>query len=184
MRSSPPSRTRRDSSRSGPPITAHSCGESTSIWSGFHRRRPNRMLFFATSPPTLTRNWSIACWRASRTAFMGLTVGCAKCHDHFYDPIKQRDFYAMKALFDPLVARKMILASPAEIFAGGNDRDAAERERVEIDRAIEELTGAHRKKLYDDRVAMLPPEVQVVIRKPERERTADEQKIADDYYPI
>ena len=40
------------------------------------------------------------------TAFMGMTVGCAKCHDHMYDPIKQRDFYAMKALFDPLVSRK------------------------------------------------------------------------------
>ena len=37
------------------------------------------------------------------TAFMGMTVGCAKCHDHMYDPITQRDFYAMKALFDPLV---------------------------------------------------------------------------------
>ena len=53
------------------------------------------------------------------TAFMGLTVGCAKCHDHMYDPIKQSDFYAMKALFDPLVVRKVTLATPAEIFASG-----------------------------------------------------------------
>ncbi len=45
----------------------------------------------------------IAAVETVSTAFMGLTVGCAKCHDHMYDPIKQRDFYAMKALFDPLV---------------------------------------------------------------------------------
>ena len=31
------------------------------------------------------------------TAFMGMTVGCAKCHDHKFDPIRQKDFYAMKA---------------------------------------------------------------------------------------
>ena len=31
---------------------------------------------------------------------MGMTLACAKCHDHVYDPITQRDYYAMKAIFD------------------------------------------------------------------------------------
>ena len=33
------------------------------------------------------------------TAFLGLTVGCARCHNHKFDPILQRDFYAMQAVF-------------------------------------------------------------------------------------
>ena len=32
-------------------------------------------------------------------AFMGLTVGCARCHDHKYDPISQKDYFAMQAIF-------------------------------------------------------------------------------------
>src|SRR5207248_10796280 len=32
-------------------------------------------------------------------AFMGLTVGCARCHDHKYDPIPSRDYYRMLSTF-------------------------------------------------------------------------------------
>src|SRR5438034_79623 len=31
------------------------------------------------------------------SAFLGLTVGCARCHDHKFDPIPQADYYAIKA---------------------------------------------------------------------------------------
>jgi hypothetical protein len=33
------------------------------------------------------------------SAFLGLTVGCARCHNHKFDPVSQRDYYAMKAIF-------------------------------------------------------------------------------------
>ncbi|MEX0938414.1 MAG: PSD1 and planctomycete cytochrome C domain-containing protein [Pirellulales bacterium] len=33
------------------------------------------------------------------TAFLGLTVGCARCHNHKFDPILQKDYYAMQAVF-------------------------------------------------------------------------------------
>ena len=118
------------------------------------------------------------------TAFMGMTVGCAKCHDHMYDPIKQRDFYSMKALFDSLAVKKVTLATVAEITAHGKAMDEYEVKRAALQAPIDALAAPYEKKLYDERVAMTPVDVQKIIRKSEKDRTAAEQKIADDYFPV
>ncbi|MCS6777614.1 MAG: DUF1553 domain-containing protein [Chloroherpetonaceae bacterium] len=34
-------------------------------------------------------------------AFLGITLHCAKCHDHMYDPISQNDYYRVRAIFEP-----------------------------------------------------------------------------------
>ena len=36
---------------------------------------------------------------ATGKAFLGLTLGCSRCHDHKFDPIKQKDYYALAAIF-------------------------------------------------------------------------------------
>lgn len=118
------------------------------------------------------------------TAFMGMTVGCAKCHDHMFDPILQRDFYAMKALFDPLVIRKQTLATPSELVVFGQKFEEYEKLRIAAEEPIPALIEPYRAKLYADRVAMLPADIQPIINKAERQRTPAEQKIADDYFPV
>ena len=118
------------------------------------------------------------------TAFMGMTVGCAKCHDHKFDPITQKDFYAMKAIFDPLRLKNVMIASPAEIFVNGEKQAEFKKKNAPLDAAIEALAGPYRTRLYEERVALLTPEIQAVIRKADKDRTPAEQKIADDYFPV
>ena len=36
---------------------------------------------------------------ATFQAFLGLTVACARCHDHKFDPIPQKDYYALAGIF-------------------------------------------------------------------------------------
>jgi hypothetical protein len=131
-----------------------------------------------------TQEMPIVAVETISTAFMGLTVGCAKCHDHMYDPILQRDFYAMKALFDPLVVKKVTMATPEQIMAQSKALDEAQKKRAAAEAPLNALIAPYKKKLYDDRVAMLPADVRAIILKPEKDRTVAEQKIADDYFPV
>jgi hypothetical protein len=48
------------------------------------------------------------------TTFLGLTLGCARCHDHKFDPIPQSDYYAMKAVFAGVQHGERQLVSPGD----------------------------------------------------------------------
>ena len=47
-------------------------------------------------------------------AILGLTVGCARCHNHKYDPVPQADYYRLAAIFAPSERRDIDLCTPEE----------------------------------------------------------------------
>ena len=66
---------------------------------GFLRMAPDGT---AAKNDLLTRNSSITdTLKIVSTAFYGMTIQCAECHDHRYDPISQADFYRLRAVFEP-----------------------------------------------------------------------------------
>ena len=55
-------------------------------------------------------------------AFLGLTVNCAKCHDHKYDPITHEDYYRMRAIFEPHQIRLDPIAGETDLEKNGLPR--------------------------------------------------------------
>ncbi|CAN5143119.1 PSD1 and planctomycete cytochrome C domain-containing protein [soil metagenome] len=68
------------------------------------------------------------------TAFLGLTLGCARCHNHKFDPIPQKDYYAMQAVFagvtygDRPVAREINPNHERALAAAQESLSATEQE--------------------------------------------------------
>lgn len=71
------------------------------------------------------------------TVWMGLTMGCARCHDHKYDPLTQREFYRMFAFFNnvPESGRAFKFGNSPPVMIAPTD--AQERELEDIDRQLQ-----------------------------------------------
>ena len=54
--------------------------------------------------------------------FLGLTINCAKCHDHKFDPIEQVDYYRMRAFFEPYHARQEMVPGEVDLARDGIPR--------------------------------------------------------------
>jgi hypothetical protein len=65
-------------------------------------------------------------------AFLGLTVGCARCHNHKLEPITQKDYYRLQAYFAATEEHNVLLASPEELTTW-------EKESADINARIKEL---------------------------------------------
>lgn len=69
------------------------------------------------------------------TSLLGLSVGCAQCHDHRYDPILQTDYYRLRALFEPAFDPKQWRTPDQRRISLYTDADRAKAAEVEAEAA-------------------------------------------------
>jgi hypothetical protein len=126
------------------------------------------------------------------SSLLGLTVQCARCHSHKYDPIPQRDYYRLQAIFMsgyrpaqwvPQVQRRLLEASAAQ-----------EKETARIDAAvagwkkqIADLQSTFAARLFNDRLAGLPQPIREDVRQavtlPPEKRTEVQKYLAGKFEP-
>ncbi|MFO0875851.1 MAG: PSD1 and planctomycete cytochrome C domain-containing protein [Gemmataceae bacterium] len=69
---------------------------------GFLRMAPDTSPGMRGEAQTMTANQMVAdAVKTFSSAVLGLSVGCAQCHDHRYDPIPQADYFRLRAIFEP-----------------------------------------------------------------------------------
>jgi mono/diheme cytochrome c family protein len=103
--------------------------------------------------------------------FMGMTVGCARCHNHKFDPIPQKDYYRIQSVFFSTRGVEHPLVPAHEVAA-------QKRETARVDDLIKPLRQAKKgieapylKRLVDQEIAKLPEYLQLAYNTPPAKRT-------------
>jgi hypothetical protein len=110
------------------------------------------------------------------SVFLGLTLGCARCHDHKFEPLTQHDYFSMQAFFAPalFVPEQPIPTAAERAVFDASIADYNAR-TLEPRREIEKLESPYRQKLFDEKLAKLSEDVQIAHRTPKEKRTMEQE---------
>jgi hypothetical protein len=113
------------------------------------------------------------------TTFLGLTLGCARCHDHKFDPLTQKDYFRLQAYFTPLVQRDDLPVASAEECAAYQRRFAKWEEATKELRAKRDalLVEPH-KTIRADVIATFDADTQKALDTPETKQTPLQRQLA------
>ncbi|REK21432.1 MAG: DUF1553 domain-containing protein [Planctomycetota bacterium] len=124
------------------------------------------------------------------SSLMGLTLGCAQCHDHRYDPLPQTDYYHFRAIFEPAIDWKNWRNPRQRLVSLYTDEDRARAAEIEERaKAIEAERTAKQNEFieatFEKELAKLPAEIQEAARAaretPEKERTEEQKQLLKEH---
>ena len=110
--------------------------------------------------------------------FLGVGVQCARCHDHKFDPILQKDYFRLRAFFAPLRwTDKLDVTTPEQRAARAAKLPGWEQKTAELRQQIAVIEDPARAKAEREAIKMFPEEVQAMMLKAPSARTPYEEQI-------
>jgi hypothetical protein len=114
------------------------------------------------------------------SSLLGLTLNCARCHSHKFDPVPQEDYYRLMAVFTPaynpkawkvvipydpkLVDRTVPDVSAAERAEIDRHNAELDRQTAELNRRLVDLRRPHRERLLGKKLAALPEPIRADVK--------------------
>src|SRR5205823_998233 len=111
-------------------------------------------------------------------AFLGITLGCAKCHDHKFDPVTQQDYYRLQSFFAGWKEIEAPLLPADQRTEYERKLRAWEEKTANVRRQIEEIERPYKERFSQKRRSRFPEELSHLLDIPPEKRTPLEQQLA------
>jgi hypothetical protein len=124
------------------------------------------------------------------TSLLGMTVGCAQCHNHRYDPIAQADYYRLRAIFEPALDWKNWRSAKDRKISLYTDADRERAKQIEAEaQKVEEQRKQQEQEFIEQtfqrELAKLPAEIRDMVREARdtiaAKRTPEQQKLLKEH---
>jgi hypothetical protein len=112
--------------------------------------------------------------------FLAMTVNCARCHNHKFDPILQADFYALQAIFAGAKGKDVEIATAEEKTSWEAAKKAYDERMEPITAALKALAKPYEERIRDERRRALDPKLLEALNIPKDKRTAEQKRLAAD----
>jgi len=117
--------------------------------------------------------------RTTYQGFMGLSVNCARCHDHKFDPITRVDYFRAMASFWPYVDVDRPLATQAQVDENERIKNEITQQIAPLRAEINQIERPYREKEQqaknDETLKRLPEDIRAAVETPEDKRTAGQK---------
>ena len=116
--------------------------------------------------------------RTTYSGFMGLSVQCARCHDHKFDPITRMDYYRTVGMFFGYVNYDHLLVPKKESEEWAQETKDVLRQMTPLKKQIAQIEAPYKRKQFEETVKKLPEDVQAAIKTPMDQRTPGQKLLA------
>ncbi|MCR9295318.1 MAG: PSD1 and planctomycete cytochrome C domain-containing protein [bacterium] len=111
--------------------------------------------------------------------FLGMSMACARCHNHKFDPLPQQDYFRLRAFFEPIVWRDdLVAATQDEKREYERQLDKWNSATAEIQAKIDALLAPYYDKKWKSTVDKFPLDIQACFHMPVEERTSWQHQMA------
>jgi hypothetical protein len=150
------------------------------IATGFHRAGPIHLVGGNQDEEMNRQEVLTEMTSAIGSVFLGMTMGCARCHNHKFDPILQADYYRLQAILAATEGKDIDIATEEDRQRHKREMEAYKARFDPVKKQIEELEKPYRDRLKAAKKEKLSPELRAVLEIPKEKLTDEQKKLAKD----